>query len=51
LPDALWTVFSENSWALGVLVVGLAGVVAGPWAIIRAASRAKPTRDDDENRL
>jgi hypothetical protein len=37
--DALWQVFGENPWMLGVTVAGLLGVVAGPWAIIKAVSR------------
>ena len=42
LPDVIWKVFGDpsNAWMVGVMLVGLVGVVAGPWAIIRAASRA-----------
>ena len=41
LPDALWKVFGDptNQWMLGVILVGLVGTVAGPWAIVRFVSR------------
>jgi hypothetical protein len=41
MPDALWKVFGDpaNQWMLGVMLVGLIGTVAGPWAIIRFVSR------------
>jgi hypothetical protein len=36
-PDALWQVFGDpaNPWMPGLMLVSLAGAVAGPWAMIR----------------
>jgi hypothetical protein len=49
LPDVFWKVFGDpaNQWLLGVMLVGLVGAAAGPWAIIRFASR--PTRADSRD--
>ena len=47
MPDAFFQVFGDNQWMLGVMVVGLVGTVAGPWALIRAVSRPpKPEAED-----
>ena len=37
MPGALWKVFGDpaNQWMLGVMIVGLIGMVTGPWAIVR----------------
>ena len=48
MPDALWQVFGDNQWMLGVMVVGLVGTVAGPWAIIKAVSRPPKADPEDE---
>ena len=41
MPDAIWTVFADpaNRGMLALTLVGLALIVAGPWAIVRVASR------------
>ena len=46
MPGALWRVFGDpaNQWMLGVMIVGLIGMVTGPWAIVRFVSRQ--TRSD-----
>jgi len=47
--DVLWKVFGDpsNEWMLWVMLVGLVGAVAGPWAIIRAVARPSNTNPDD----
>ena len=47
MPDVLWRVFGDNPVMLGVMLVGLVGVVAGPWAIIRAVSRSGKSDPQD----
>jgi hypothetical protein len=49
VPDALWKVLGDpsNQWMLGVVLVGLVGTIAGPWAIIRFASRQTKMKAHD----
>ncbi len=42
----MWQVFGDNPVMLGVMLAGLVGAVAGPWAIVRAVSRLKARPDD-----
>ena len=45
--ELLWHVLGGEPWVIGVTAVGLVGAVAGPWAIIKAASRPTKPRADD----
>ena len=45
--ELMWHVLGGDPLVLGVTAAGLVGAVAGPWAIIRAASRPTKPRADD----
>jgi hypothetical protein len=49
LPDVLWKVFGDpsNAWIFGVMLVGLVGTVAGPWAILKAVSRSSKANPEE----
>lgn len=41
MPDVIWTVFADpaNRGMLALTLAGLVLILAGPWAIVRLASR------------
>ena len=41
VPDVIWTIFGDpaNRGMLALMLAGLAFIMAGPWAIVRVASR------------
>jgi hypothetical protein len=52
MPDAFWAVFSDpaNGGMMALAMGGVAVILAGPWAIIKFASRgaAKPSEERAE---